>query len=342
MVESLRVGRSMEEWYYTRNGEQQGPVSLGALRDMAENGSLQPDDMVWNSSMSDWTPASQIDGIFSRAVGGTQAATPPTLDPEAVKPVELEEIEPGSDPLEIGRIFSRTFELTKQHFLTLLLTGLIVFGISAAFSIIMQVIMAVGGAAAGPSQTSFQTFQGPDGFEEFAYQSAAPAAGLSAGLLIIYLFFQILSSVVNLYLSLGMTRICLNIVDRKEAAIPMLFGEAGKLLRAVGASILCFIFVMVGLLLLIIPGIYLALKLSAVIPAIVDRNMGVMDAINYSFRITKGNCWMILLLWFVAVILMIIAIVITCGMGAIIVGPVFTLGWVLCYRWMQYGHQVSE
>lgn len=338
----------MEEWYYTREGKQQGPVHLETLRDMAAKGELKPEDMVWNGSMADWVPSREVEGIHTGATAAPSLAPgtvgPPPLSKNWADDPDLQEIEPGSDPIDIGKIFKHTLELTKRHFQVLILTGLIVFGASMALSFVQQIVSSVGGAlvdAPPPPQPNFENVKSIEDFMEqmgpaYSMKAMAPA------LILIIVVFQIVSSLINLYLSLGMTRICLNLVEGKEATVPMLFGEAGKLLRAIGASIISFIIVFIGLLFLIFPGIYLAIRLSAVIPSIVDRNMGVMDAIHYSFKITKGNCAMLFLLWLAAVFLMIVAIVITCGMGAIIVGPVFTLGWILTYRWMQYGRRVAE
>lgn len=332
----------MEEWYYTMEGQQQGPVNLGTLRDMAEDGRLRPQDMVWNSSMSDWTPASEVDGIFSRAIAGvgSEAQTPDNMESDAnwANDTHLHEIEPGSEPLEIGRVISRTLELTKKNFLNLFLLGLVVFGISMAMSMVMQLVTV--GAGFSTSELSDQTFQTPGEFEEFSTPSSV-SAGASIFVILVIIALQLVSMAVNLYLSLGMTRACLNIVDGRQARISQLFGEPDKILRALGASIIAAIMICIGLILLIIPGIFLMIRLAAIIPAIVERNMGVFDAINYSFKLTKGNGFNILLLWLVGIILMLFTIVITCGLGAIIAGPVFTLGWVLCYRWMQYGRRVA-
>jgi hypothetical protein len=48
----------MAEWYYTTNKQQMGPVSLEELRQLANNGVVQPADLVWREGMSDWVRAS--------------------------------------------------------------------------------------------------------------------------------------------------------------------------------------------------------------------------------------------------------------------------------------------
>lgn len=56
-----------DAWFFTRNGEQLGPVSLADLRIKASNRELDPrQDMVWCSGMAEWKPAGEIDGLFER------------------------------------------------------------------------------------------------------------------------------------------------------------------------------------------------------------------------------------------------------------------------------------
>lgn len=47
------------EWYYTRAGQQQGPVSGEQLQSMISAGQVSSADLVWNESMPDWVPARQ-------------------------------------------------------------------------------------------------------------------------------------------------------------------------------------------------------------------------------------------------------------------------------------------
>src|SRR5688500_7523913 len=47
-------------WYYARNGQQLGPVTLDALRQQASSGELKPGDLVWGEGMPDWVDARQV------------------------------------------------------------------------------------------------------------------------------------------------------------------------------------------------------------------------------------------------------------------------------------------
>src|SRR5207237_6484686 len=53
------------DWFYARNNQQQGPVALPALQDMARSGQLQPTDLVWREGMPNWLPAQQVPELFA-------------------------------------------------------------------------------------------------------------------------------------------------------------------------------------------------------------------------------------------------------------------------------------
>ena len=61
------------EWHYSKDGEKTGPVSAGDLRQLASDGTLLPDDMVWKEGWADWKPAKSIKGLFPQ-----NAPPPPT------------------------------------------------------------------------------------------------------------------------------------------------------------------------------------------------------------------------------------------------------------------------
>ncbi len=53
------------QWYYIKEGRQQGPIEEQELFEMAKDGRLRPDYPVWHESMGDnWADASDIAGLF--------------------------------------------------------------------------------------------------------------------------------------------------------------------------------------------------------------------------------------------------------------------------------------
>lgn len=54
----------MKIWYCTRSGERSGPFSATELKTLADEGKLQPADLLWKEGMSAWAPASSARGLF--------------------------------------------------------------------------------------------------------------------------------------------------------------------------------------------------------------------------------------------------------------------------------------
>lgn len=52
------------EWFYSKAGQQQGPVTAKQLRQMVQEKQLVPHDLVWKEGMPDWLPAVQMKGLF--------------------------------------------------------------------------------------------------------------------------------------------------------------------------------------------------------------------------------------------------------------------------------------
>jgi hypothetical protein len=74
-----------EQWYYSHEGQELGPVSAAQLKQLAEDGSLKATDLVWREGMDDWAPAGQVKGLVAAFVpdappsrGGAKAA--PVID----------------------------------------------------------------------------------------------------------------------------------------------------------------------------------------------------------------------------------------------------------------------
>ena len=72
----------MSQWYYSKAGQRQGPVSEEQLRQLAATGQLQPGDLIWKEGMSQWTAASSITGLFA----APQAAPPLLPNTSPAKP----------------------------------------------------------------------------------------------------------------------------------------------------------------------------------------------------------------------------------------------------------------
>lgn len=331
----------MSEWYYARGGKQEGPVSFENLTGLARSGGLDAKDLVWTSTMKDWLPASQVDGIF-QTTGGPP---PPLADPnnpyaapdsawnEAARVTAAEsgeEIVPGSEPINVGGCVKRGFELTTRNFGMILLVGIVYFAVSLGSDFILSLLDGLLWPVAVPEPP----ISAPESPEEII---AAMTAGWQTGS---GPLTQIIGQIVAIFLSLGVTRVGLNIASGRDFSIGMLFGGGNKLLPAIGASLIFWAMVAVGLMLLIVPGIYLALRYGQYLTAMVDRNLGVMESFSYSSTITTGNRMNLFLLFLLSMAVALAGMLALC-VGLIFAIPVVWLAWMVAYRWMQHGHRAA-
>lgn len=47
-------------WFYAKNGSQQGPLSTDEIKSRIAMGEIGPDDLAWCEGMADWMPVGQI------------------------------------------------------------------------------------------------------------------------------------------------------------------------------------------------------------------------------------------------------------------------------------------
>ncbi|WP_017306754.1 hypothetical protein [Spirulina subsalsa] len=104
-----------------------------------------------------------------------------------------------------------------------------------------------------------------------------------------------------------------------------------RYIQLVAASIVSAIFILIGLILCIIPGIYLAVSYTLVIPLILDRNLSFWEAMETSRQLVTKK-W---LSWFVLSILVgVINIlgVLACGFGVLVSLPLSYAIWIAAYK----------
>jgi hypothetical protein len=336
----------MSAWFYAKGGQQSGPVEFNQLVQLARSGALDPQkDLVWTDTMKDWQPAGSVEGLFNQSPATAEmspaadAANPYAAprsgwdEPAPQMGAALEEIVPGSDPIQVGACIKRAFEITKRHFGTILLVGITYFVILFAASFLFTAIdSALGFKDAGVEwQSETNRVEGTDLATQFSSQINKQGGPVDA----------ILSQLLSLFLSLGLVRIGLNLVSGKEVSVAMLFAEGRKLLPAIGASIIFGAMVFVGLILLVVPGVYLALRYGQYMNAMVARDLGVIDSLKYSSDITTNNRLNLFALALMAIVIF-IAGLLALVVGLIFAYPVIWLSWMVAFRWMQYGRRVVE
>lgn len=141
----------------------------------------------------------------------------------------------------------------------------------------------------------------------------------------------IASVVVSIFVSMGLTHFALRAHDNVEAT------ELGDLWYPkpfwpyLLAYILTVIIIALGFVALIIPGIILAMGLAFVSFLVVDKGLGPMQAIEQSWRITKGHKWQLFLL-FLALLGINLLGVLALVVGVFVTAPITLVAFAHAYR----------
>lgn len=107
-----------------------------------------------------------------------------------------------------------------------------------------------------------------------------------------YWFFSALSMVVSMVVSYNLFKIYISISKGISFNYKDVFNMPTKnTFNYLIAQILFGILVFVGLLLLVVPGLYFYFKYAFASTLVVDKDMGVLDAFNKSSEITDGHKW---------------------------------------------------
>lgn len=148
------------------------------------------------------------------------------------------------------------------------------------------------------------------------------------------LIWALASFVVSLLVQIGSIKIVLELHEGKPLNLSHLYSQSGLLLRYLGASILYGAMVVIGLIFLIVPGIYLAIRYQFYSFLIVDKNIGIFDSFEKSSKMTEGVKWQLFLLGLVLVVINIIG-AIPFFLGLIVTIPVSVMSTVYVYKKLQ-------
>ncbi len=317
----------MDQWYYAKGGQQNGPITLAQLQDLIRNGTLNPStDLVWNSAMPDWLPASQVPALS----GGVAPPDVPSGSHPFAYPTAtggLSDIVPGSEPIIPTACMKRAWDLTVKHIGPLLLVMIIFVATSILISMGLEAVdSAMGWSPVG--EAFMKELSSTPGGAGYSF-SAGSEDQLS-------LPSSIISSILSVFLMLGATKIGLRVVDGKPFEVGMLFSGGKFLIKGFIAYLLYMLMFVLGVLLLIVPGFIVLIRFGMYQNAIVDRNMGIIESLGYSWKLTKGNglnLFVIGLLSLCALIAGCIALIV----GLLFAYPMIWLMWIVAYRWLQYG-----
>ena len=108
------------------------------------------------------------------------------------------------------------------------------------------------------------------------------------------LLFNIITGVLRVIISIGMIKIALKFLAEEKPEFMELFRFQGNFWRMLGGSILYALIVIAGFILLIVPGIYWAIKYQWFGYLIVDQKLGPIQALKKSAEMTQTVKWQLL------------------------------------------------
>jgi uncharacterized membrane protein len=140
----------------------------------------------------------------------------------------------------------------------------------------------------------------------------------------------LLQTAVNLIIGIGLIHITLKFIDNQKPKYKDLFYYK-PIVNYFLASLLEGLIVVGGFILLIIPGIFFALRLQYTGYLVVDKNMGPVEAVKTSWKITRGNAWN---LFFFGILLFLVNIlgVLCLLIGLFVTVPLSMLATTFVYR----------
>jgi len=146
---------------------------------------------------------------------------------------------------------------------------------------------------------------------------------------VLFFIISLVFGLAQVVLSMGLIYISIKLVKGEKPVFKDLFKKANKIIDYIISSMIYSIIVTFGFILLIIPGIIFATRFQFYQYLIIDKNKGPIEALEISWKMTKGSVWNLFLLWLLFVLINIAgAIVLGIGLLATVPTTMIAMAWV--------------
>ena len=143
-------------------------------------------------------------------------------------------------------------------------------------------------------------------------------------------FFFLVSRIAWTIFSIGMIKIAFDLHKGLVPNVRHFETDVKTFFRMIWAGIITVFFCIIGFVLLIVPGIIVAMRLSLTYYIIIDKNMSSWQAIKESWELTRGYSWKIFGLSILSGIIILISII-PFGLGLLVSIPFVLLSYVGLY-----------
>ena len=142
---------------------------------------------------------------------------------------------------------------------------------------------------------------------------------------------SLLDFILGIFISMGMTAFYLAAHDNPETVELSALWHPQPFWKFLGASILMYLAIIIGLALLIVPGLIAIVLFMFTTFIVIDRGLGPIEAMKESMRIGRSDRWTLLGL-FALMMLIFVAGIMAAFVGLLVAMPVATLTFVHAYR----------
>lgn len=165
-----------------------------------------------------------------------------------------------------------------------------------------------------------------------AFNGSTPATEPSMGDSMLFEFIlQIAFNLILLPMIMGILMMGIHrSVDRPISANSV-FAYFPKMLKLFVTTLLMYLMIMIGFMLLILPGIYLMVSYYMALPLVIEKNMGPWEALETS-RKTVSHHWFRMVAFFIIMGFIYIISIIPLGIGLIWTLPLFMISYGIIYR----------
>lgn len=311
-------------WYYAKDGQQAGPIDDTQLASLVAAGTIRGETLVWKEGMAQWQPYQQVwtDGMPDWRQAGTAPAripaAPPIIDPpgwQTAAPDDLVKAAAQRPPLSATKCLSDGWTILKANFGTLI--GAVAVGYLCMMA--AGIIPIVGGCIgllvnapimAGIWLVYIRTVrtEDPGIGDVFAGFSKAwmplVGTGLLTGLISALPLIPFIGGVV-FYL-----------ITHPNQGPP----QGVELAVGIALFLLCLPFC-----------IYLSIAFFFALPLVLDRGMGVFDAMSASRRVVNRHFLGILSLGLLTMLVCIAGLLALC-VGLVVAVPLTLAAWAVAYE----------
>lgn len=325
-------------WYYAVDKERIGPLDENEFQALVDDGTIQPDTLVWTEGMGKWQE-------YASVAGGQEESDVP---PGSSRCSQCRNIFPDDDLIQYkdllvcsgckavffqkvreGVAVTSTIASEKYGSIEKGLAGDYDFVVSDVLREAWELTKGAKRHILGATMIMYLILLM---FNLVVAQMGTAVVEMGFGAIVAFQIFSQLGMIAIMYpMYGGITVIGIRRSVNLPVDVSMAFKYFNKIVPLLIMYVVMMIFVMLGFLLLVIPGIYLSVAYMLALPLIVEKNLSAWQALEISRKAITHRWFKIFWLFFLAGLIMVLSMI-PLGIGLIWTLPMMTLVLGILYR----------